>query len=212
MVPTQWTLARWKKNCRRYRDTAALCLYFFMIMLRNLLHPCLFAVLITLVFASACTPQATPTAFRPPTRPAPTQILSTITPIPAIYTPIPTSTITATATESPCTNSLEFLQDVTVPDGTTFSFGGTIDKQWLVKNNGTCDWDSTYRLKWIGGDPLGAAQEQALFPAKAGTQATLHITFTAPAVEGIYESSWQAYGPDGTPFGDSVFMSIVVSP
>ena len=143
-------------------------------------RPYLFAVLLTLIFASACAPQVTPTPFRPPTKPAPTQILSTTTPIPAIYTPIPTPTITATATESPCTNNLEFLQDVTIPDGTSISFGGTIDKQWLVKNNGTCDWDSTYRLKWIGGDPLGAAQEQILFPAKAGTQATLRITLHRP--------------------------------
>jgi len=163
-------------------------------------------------FASACADQVTPTPFRPPTKLAPTQILSTITPIPAIYTPVPTSTVTATATESPCTNNLEFLQDVTIPDGTSISLGGTIDKQWLVNNNGTCDWDSTYRLKWIGGDPLGAAQEQVLFPAKAGTQATLRIVFTAPTVEGTYESAWQAYDPDGIAFGDQVFMKVVVSP
>ena len=179
----------------------------------NRLTPRFQLVLLLIIFlASACTPQASPTAFRPPTKPAPTQFLSTTTPIPAIYTPIPTATVTATATESPCTNNLEFLQDVTIPDGSTISFSGTIDKQWLVKNNGTCDWDSTYRLKWIGGDPLGAAQEQALFPAKAGTQATLRISFIAPAAKGAVESAWQAYGPDGIAFGDPIFMKIVVSP
>jgi hypothetical protein len=179
----------------------------------NRLTPRLQLVLLSIIFfASACSPQFTPTPFRPPTKPAPTQILSTITPIPAIYTPIPTSTVTATATESPCINSLEFLQDVTIPDGTTVSFGETINKQWLAKNNGTCDWDSTYHLKWIGGDPLGAAQEQILFPAKAGTQATLRINFTAPSVEGPFESAWQAYGPDGNAFGDPIYMKIVVSP
>lgn len=183
-----------------------------MIRIRHKPRPYLFTVLLTLIFASACAPQVAPTPFRPPTKPAPTQILSTITPIPAIYTPIPTPTITATATESPCTNNLEFLQDVTIPDGTSISFGGTIDKQWLVKNNGTCDWDSSYRLKWIGGDPLGAVQDQILFPAKAGTQPTLRITFTAPTVEGSFESAWQAYGPDGVAFGDPVFIKIVVTP
>lgn len=179
----------------------------------NRLIPRLQLVLLSIIFlASACSPQVTPTPFRPPTKPAPTQILSTITPIPAIYTPIPTSTVTATATESPCTNNLEFLQDVTIPDGSTVSFGAPIDKQWLVKNNGTCDWGSTYHLKWIGGDPLGAAQEQILYPARAGTQVTLHITFTAPTVEGTFESAWQAYGPDGVAFGDPVFMKIVIFP
>jgi len=182
-------------------------------MMMNRLTPRFQLVFLSIIFfATACTPQATPTPFRPPTKPAPTQILSTITPIPAIYTAVPTPTITATATESPCSNNLEFLEDITIPDGTIISFGGTIDKQWLVKNNGTCDWDSAYRLKWFGGDPLGAAQEQILFPAKAGTQATLRIIFTAPTVEGSFESAWQAYDPEGIAFGDPVFIKIVVSP
>lgn len=175
-------------------------------------RPRLFAILLTLIFASACAPQIAPTPFRPPTMPAPTQILSTTTPIPVLYTAIPTPTVTATATAGPCINNLEFIEDVTIPDGTSISFGGTIDKQWLVNNNGTCNWDSTYRLKWFGGDPLGAEQEQVLYPARADTQVTLRITFTAPTVEGTYESAWQAYGPDGIAFGDPIFMKIVVSP
>jgi len=183
-----------------------------MLRIRIMLRPYLLALLFTLIFASACAPQVTPTPFRPPTKPAATQILSTTTPIPALYTPVPTSTATATPTEGPCSNSLEFLQDVTIPDGTFISFGASIDKQWLVNNNGTCDWDSTYRLKWIGGDPLGAAQEQILYPARAGTQVTLRIVFTAPTAEGTFESAWQAYGPDGSAFGDPIFMKIVVTP
>ncbi len=181
-------------------------------MLRIQPRPYLFAVLLVLTFASACAPKTTPTVFRPPTQPQPTQILSTTTPIPAIYTALPPSTATATATAGPCTNNLEFIQDITIPDGTSISSGTIIDKQWLVNNNGTCNWDSSYRLKWSGGDPLGAAQEQILYPARAGTQATLRINFTAPATEGTFESAWQAYGPDGVAFGDPVFMKIVVSP
>jgi len=100
--------------------------------------------------------------------------------------------------------------DVTIPDGTAISPGSSIDKQWLVNNSGTCNWDSGYRLKWIGGDPLGAAAEQALYPARAGTEATLKIAFTAPAEPGSYQSAWQAHGPDGVAFGDPVFIEIVV--
>ena len=180
-------------------------------MLRIPLRPYLLAVLWTLIFASACAPQTTPTHFRPPTQPEPTQILPTTTPIPALYTPAPIPTITATIA-GPCTNNLEFLDDITIEDNTSVLAGSSIDKQWLVKNSGTCNWDSTYRLKWIGGDPLGAVQEQLLYPARAGSQATLRITFTAPTLEGTYESAWQAYGPDGIAFGDPVFMMIVVSP
>jgi hypothetical protein len=165
-----------------------------------------------LAFTQSCSPSITDTPFRPPTLPPPTQLLSTTTPIPAIYTVVSTSTVTSTPTEGPCSNNLEFVSDATIPDGTTISVGSTIDKQWLVNNSGTCNWDSTYRLKWIGGDLLGANQEQILYPARAGTQAAIRIAFTAPAVEGTYESAWQAYSPDGVAFGDPIYMKIVATP
>ncbi|MBI5953844.1 MAG: hypothetical protein HY865_19495 [Chloroflexi bacterium] len=172
----------------------------------------LVALLLVLTFAQACVPQATDTPFRPPTLPPPTQILPTAIAVPGIHTVTPNSTVTATPTEGPCFNDLEFVSDVTIPDGTTVSIGSTIDKQWLVKNKGTCNWDSTYRVKWIGGDPMGANQEQLLYPAHAETQVTIRILFTAPAVEGTYESTWQAYGPDGIAFGDLIYVKIVTTP
>jgi len=70
----------------------------------------------------------------------------------------------------------------------------------------------TYNLKWIGGDTLGAAEVQPLFPARPGTQATLRILFVAPSVEGPYESAWQAVDPNGNVFGDLIFIKILVSP
>ena len=179
-------------------------------MLRVPLHPSLFVVLLSLTFVQACSPQTISTPFRPPTQIPPTQILSTITPIPSA-TAVPFVTITPTLT-GPCINDLTFIEDVTIPDDTIVASGSTMDKQWLVSNKGTCNWDSTYRLKWIGGDPLGAVQEQILYPARAGTQAALQIIFTAPTFEGTYESGWQAYGPDGNAFGDAIWMRIAVIP
>ncbi len=169
-------------------------------------------LLTSIVFLQACAPQPTPTPFRPPTSPPPTQLLPTTTPIPAIFTSVPTPTVTATATEEPCANDLAFLDDITVEDGTTFTPGAPIDKQWLVQNSGSCNWDSTYRLKWVGGYPLGVTEEQMLYPARAGMQATLRILFTAPSEPGSYESAWQAVDSNGNFFGDSFFIRIVVAP
>ena len=166
-------------------------------------------LLLAAIILSACASSPTPTPFRPPTQVAPTAPLPTLTPIPAVYIPPPTATFTATP-EGPCINDLQFISDLTVEDGTVVSAGSSIDKQWLVQNTGTCHWDSAYRLKWIGGDPLGAEQEQTLYPARAGTQATLRIIFTAPAFYGTYESSWQASAPDGTLFGDMIYISVSV--
>jgi hypothetical protein len=166
-------------------------------------------ILPALLFLAGCATQPTPTPFRPPTQIAPTAPLPTLTPVPAIYIPAPTATLTPTL-EGPCANDLQFISDLTIVDGTVVSAGSAIDKQWLVQNSGACHWDATYRLKWIGGDPLGAEQEQTLYPARAGTQATLRILFTAPTFAGTYESSWQAVAPDGNLFGDSIYIKVVV--
>ncbi len=169
---------------------------------------------ILFLLLAACTPQATPTLFIPPTSDAtatqPAQIAAA-TGTPAA-TAAPTSTPTSLpATVTACINSLSFLQDITVPDGTSVTPGEAVNKQWLVTNNGTCDWNAGYRLKLITGDAMGAPTEEALYPARAGTQATLSIVFHAPSEAGNYSTAWQAVAPDGTTFGEPVFMQINVT-
>lgn len=163
-----------------------------------------------LFLAAACSPRTTPTPFRPPTAIPPTEPPPTTTPLPTLALPTLEPTLAVTPTEGTCTNELTFLDDLTVEDGTSFSPGAAIDKQWLVQNDGTCDWDATYGLKWVGGYTFGVAEEQPLFPARAGVQVTLRIVFTAPAEPGTYQTTWQAIDPDGNLFGDTVYMEIVV--
>jgi len=122
-------------------------------------------------------------------------------------TTVPTPTVIPTPT--PCTNGLTFVKDLTVIDNTPFGPGQSIDKQWLVTNSGTCDWDSRYRLKLMDGPAMGAA-EQALYPARAGAQATIRILFTAPSDTGTYKSTWQAFAPSGDAFGDPIYIQIIV--
>ena len=116
------------------------------------------------------------------------------------------------ASETPdCSNDLKYLADLTVPDGSPASPGERIDKQWRVLNSGTCNWDANYRLKLVGGfPPLGAEINQALFPARAGVEATIQIFFSAPSNSGVYRSAWQAYDPQGNPFGETIYIEFVV--
>lgn len=155
---------------------------------------------------------AAPTLFVPPGG----HVLSlSPTPLPADqYSLLATATPSAAAPlpVSPCRNNLQFLEDLTIPDGTLVAPGSLLDKQWRVKNSGDCHWDSRYRLRLVNGEALGATPEQALYPARAGTEAVLRIQFTAPLEAGVYRSEWQAYAPDNTPFGDPVFIEIIVSP
>ena len=128
---------------------------------------------------SACGGNGTPL---PPTTinltdtPSFVPIIPTETPIPTYFVPF-----TPTAT---CVSGLTFINDVTIPDFSIVAAGTSMDKQWLVQNSGSCNWDSYYRVRLIAGDGLGASPEQALFPARSGTQATLRMIFTAPVVPG----------------------------
>ena len=164
---------------------------------------------------AGCGPQSTPTLFIPPTMAA--QPLPPAAGQPdAATSPTPGSIIVPTVVlpspTPPCTNDLAYVQDLTIPDGSHMTPGQSIDKQWEVLNSGSCNWDQRYRLKLINGDSMGAAPLLPLYPARAGTQATLRILFTAPQAPGIYECQWQAVDPDGQAFGDAFYMQIEVSP
>ena len=88
--------------------------------------------------------------------------------------------------------------------------GETLDKRWQVQNNGACNWGFGYTLRVVTGPDLGAAPEQALFPARAGTDAVIQILYTAPTEPGIYRSAWQAFDSTGRAFGDPIFIEVVV--
>ncbi len=135
--------------------------------------------------------------------------------------PVPRRTPAATPSPRPrqapspsaapaCTNQLRFLQDETIPDGTEVSPGQVLDKRWRVRNAGTCNWDGRYRLKHVGGERMGAPAEVALFPARAGTEVVLRLVLKAPAQPGQYFSTWQAYDPQGQPFGDPIYLQVTV--
>jgi len=109
-----------------------------------------------------------------------------------------------------CIDGLAFVDDLTIPDYTLVAPGSMLDKQWLVQNSGSCNWDGRYRLRLVGGDALGAFPEQALYPARAGMQATLRIVFTAPLEAGEYFSEWQAFDARGISFGESFLIRIIV--
>jgi hypothetical protein len=136
------------------------------------------------------------------------RVTKTPTPDPRVT---PTATVEEVVLSTPeCSDRLSYLEDLSIPDGTHVQPGQKLDKQWQVGNSGTCNWTVEYQLHLSAGPDLDTPKEQALFPARSGTQATIRILFTAPKEPGNYRSAWQAYNPQGTAFGDTIFIDFVV--
>lgn len=141
------------------------------------------------------TPTETP---RPPATPTPP---STPTP-----TPVP-----PTPTSPPCNKlSAAFEADVTVPDGTQFQPGQSFDKTWRIRNDGDCPWGEGYKLAFASGSKMGAPDSASLPPTKPGETADVTVKMTAPQKGGTYSSFWQAVDDKGQPFGQKIFVKIVV--
>ena len=116
-----------------------------------------------------------------------------------------------TTPQTACTDTLQWLYDLSIPDGSQVTSGSILEKQWQVKNSGTCNWDEKYSIKLTAGEALGASSPQQLVPARGGSEAVIQIQFVAPAEPGRYRSAWQAHDPAGKPFGDPIYIEIVVT-
>jgi hypothetical protein len=110
-----------------------------------------------------------------------------------------------------CTNDLVYLGDLTIPDGTQVVPGTVLEKEWQVKNNGTCNWNESYTLQLVSGPALGAPSPQALVPARNGAEAVITISIIAPDEPARYSSTWRAFGPDGQPFGEWFSVEFIVT-
>jgi hypothetical protein len=158
------------------------------------------------LYLAGCSAQPTP--YRPPT-----MVIQPAQPVTTAGIPAVTSQFVETQlpiSTPGCTNNLTFLEDLSLPDGTVVKPGALLDKRWLVENSGTCNWDKYYRLKFMSGAELSTPLDQALLPARSGSKATIRIIFTAPSDAGTYQSAWQAFNPQGEPFGDPVFIQLEV--
>jgi len=116
----------------------------------------------------------------------------------------------AVAPTDVCVNGASFVEDLTVPDGTSVSPGERLDKRWAVQNSGSCDWGPDYRLVQLDSGSFVGPHESALYPARAGENAVWQVELFAPEEPGEYLASWQARAPNGEFFGEQVFVLIEV--
>ena len=96
----------------------------------------------------------------------------------------------------------EFVDDISVPDGTIFAPNDVFVKTWQLKNTGTTTWNTDYALIFIDGELMGAAPTIPLqAPVAPGESVNLSIELTAPTEDGIYKGFWKLRNAKNEVFG-----------
>ena len=126
---------------------------------------------------------------------------------PVVPTPTP---LPITPTPAPCYDSMQYVSDVTVPDGTVMSPGQIFYKTWRIRNNGTCPWDSSYRLVFVQGDAMGGSPVSVNGTVSPGYNYDMTIYQIAPTQPGYYQGWWQMVNGKGVAFGPRIWVAITV--
>jgi len=135
--------------------------------------------------------------------------ISQIPPVPT-PTPFPTAVVPPTPAPVACYDGMEYVEDVTVPDGTEMSPGQNFDKIWRIRNIGTCTWNSTYWLVFVQGDRMDGNNEVVDYSVPPGQTYDMIIDQKAPDSPGTYQGVWQMVNGNNVPFGERVYVEITV--
>jgi hypothetical protein len=135
-----------------------------------------------------------------PTQAPPTAIVVTATP--SATTIPPTSAPAATSTPVSFCYWVEFVKDVTVPDGTVLAPDEKFTKTWRLRNRGTCAWTTDTKLVFASGSQMNGPVVVAL-PGYVATGQTVDVSvdLTAPGTPGRYVGYWMMRSPSGALFG-----------
>jgi hypothetical protein len=167
----------------------------------------------TLAPTAADTGTPAPTNTTVATSPSATQAISGTA---TAGTAAPTASAAA-ATQGAGTDKADFVSDVSVPDGTSFTSGQAFVKTWQLKNSGTNTWTSGYALVFVRGDHMGGPASVPLSQTVApGATVNLSVSLSAPAQLGTHTGFWMLRNAAGKLFGLSadanqpVYVKIVV--
>jgi uncharacterized protein YkwD len=167
-----------------------------------------------------------------PTNQPPLTIEPTATSIPTLLEPTPTSTVEVPIDVTPvevtptptlessssvhdCRNEADFLEDITIPDNTSFNMGDTFEKTWRIKNTGTCLWKG-YSLVYAKGDIMNANFTNPIPDTEPGKYVDVSVSMIAPDRGGLQTGYWTIQNADNQQFGfsagglDLIWVQIVV--
>ncbi len=101
-----------------------------------------------------------------------------------------------------------WVADVTYPDGAHVVDGVPFEKIWRVRNSGTSSWGAGFQLIHVEGPSFAAPPADVA--ADPGAEIEIALTMTATG-GGTQRSTWRM-AHDGVPFGESIWVEVVVDP
>jgi len=105
-----------------------------------------------------------------------------------------------------------FVSDVTVEDGTNVNPEQSLVKIWKMRNESVVAWPENTRLAFVGGDKLANVEAVAVPAVEPGNEVDIAVDMVAPSKPGRYVGYWRLAAPDGTRFGQRVWVDITVVP
>ncbi|MDI6695295.1 MAG: transporter substrate-binding domain-containing protein [Anaerolineales bacterium] len=139
--------------------------------------------------------------------------------------PPPTPTPTQPAPTAPpppppaCLDGMSFVADLNYPDNNMLNPpqvppGVPVQKGWRIRNTGTCTWDNSYVMTYVGANPPNSpvsgnpvAIQGYVAP---GQTYDLYVTLTTPWQTGRYQSFWSLRNGKGQYFGNRLWMGMQV--
>ena len=186
------------------------------------------SALLTLILLTSCSggstePTTTPVDIGAVQTAAVQTVIAEVTQTVAAFTPLPSATQPATATPGPTQSptpsgsptpiicdKMEFVSDVTVPDGTTMTPGQEFVKTWKVKNTGTCTWTTAYKVVISYQPTMGGKSTPLTAEVPPDTEAEISVILKAPAKAGTYSSYWILSNNNNFTFGTRLSVVIIV--
>ena len=96
----------------------------------------------------------------------------------------------------------EFVDDVSVPDGTVYEPGHHFIKTWRLRNVGDTTWTTEYKAIFMDGDlmdgPFTVSMPREVAPDQ---EVEVSVDFMAPSESGNYRGYWKLQNGDGDIFG-----------
>ncbi len=131
----------------------------------------------------------------------------------------PSGTVVPTATEPSCIDGMQFIEDVNLDDNNMSNPpqmppGTPFTKIWRIRNTGTCLWDESYALDYVGGSSSEArmsGQATAIVGSVPPNSVyDIAVNMVSPIIPGTYQGFWAMHNGAKQQFGERIWVGITI--